>query len=60
MQIAASHSDAEAVRKWAAIALERYILETGDDSPQTKVIKMVADDPELSQAWGKRDARVLP
>ncbi|KAF8635948.1 hypothetical protein AX15_000115 [Amanita polypyramis BW_CC] len=52
--VAAAHSDYEATRRWATIAVQWYGYEVGPDSTLVREMQAVAIDPTGHGTWGTR------
>ncbi|KAI0698086.1 hypothetical protein BC835DRAFT_688817 [Cytidiella melzeri] len=57
--IAASHSDASAVRVWARLAREWYTYELGADSEQAEGMAVLFEHPERHSGWATRRAEIV-
>ncbi|EMD35001.1 hypothetical protein CERSUDRAFT_54156, partial [Gelatoporia subvermispora B] len=57
--VAAAHSDANAARQWAILALRWYSYELGSDSVQAEEMRTIVARPEEHPAWASRPAETL-
>lgn len=52
--VAAAHADYEAVKEWAAAAIQWYGYEIGTDSKEVIEMRRILAEPSSHRAWGSR------